>query len=113
MTDPDKPAVDYTEIYQGAVNQLRKDLEAKMEAFDVKLQERLEKITKDQEYITQHLDDAAAQFKYMKDSYDEQHDLVVWLRKRLASLLPEPNNCSKCGTKLIKASKKCPCGHQN
>ena len=72
------------------------------------------------ETTNQHLQDATYQFKYMRDEYEDMFQeyrrlvaMVAWLRKRLAVLLPEPNNCTKCGAKLVRASRKCACGHQN
>jgi len=93
---------------QHAIMQLSDD----MDKLNAKTYESLSKIELGQETTNQHLEDTMMQFKSLNETYLETRGEVAWLRKRLASLLPEPRNCV-CGAKLIKASKKCACGHQN
>lgn len=89
-----------------------------------KLSKRLADLERHLESTDQHLADASKQFEYLSTKVDELAQVshnrhtklqgdVDWIRGRLATLLPEPNNCTKCGRKLIKASRKCACGFQN
>lgn len=94
---------------------LHKLLVDRIKALEDKQERLLDVVSKSDlnlEATNQHLKDTMDQFKFLTDTCDELHAEVKWLRKRLAQLLPEPNNC-KCGALLIKASKKCACGHQN
>jgi hypothetical protein len=75
--------------------------------------DRLNTLVERTDFLKQELRDAADQFKFMNDNIHELRNTVTWLRRRLSLVLPEPNNCTKCGAKLTKASRRCACGHQN